>query len=243
MAKSSSRYQRQDRFFKKAKQDKFVARSVYKLDELDRRYGLLSKNQTVVDLGCAPGSWLQYLAEKVGKRGRVVGYDLVPVELGLPSRVAAHVADVTALTAPRVWADLRALGGDPADGPPPRVDALISDMAPKLTGVRDADQARSVGLVRFAVTLARQLLGVDRGVFVAKLFQGRDTDELVAEVKSSFREVKLLKPEATRDGSREVFVLGRKLRPGAKQRPADRPATDDGEPVDAAVSIDPPDEP
>lgn len=208
----SSRYQRQDRFFKQAKDDKFVARSVYKLDELDRRYSLLSKKDVVVDLGCAPGSWLQYLGEKVGKKGLVVGYDIVPVELGLPNRVAAHVGDVTELDAPRVWADLKQLAGQPDDAPNPRVDALISDMAPKLTGIRDADQARSVGLVSFALKLATQLLHADRGVFVAKLFQGRDTDELVAEVKEHFKDVKLLKPKATREGSREVFVLGRILR-------------------------------
>lgn len=225
----SSRYRRQDRFFQRAKKDQFAARSIYKLDELDRRYGLFASKQTVVDLGSAPGSWLQYLGERVGKKGLVVGYDLVEVEVGLGPRVKALVADVTRLTPARIQADVAAfLAGLDGEPPPssegaaatqPRVDALVSDMAPKLTGIRDADQARSVAMVGHALRLARALLPVDRGVFVAKLFQGRDTDALVAEVKRAFREVKLLKPEATREGSREVFVLGRTLRPEGRLDP------------------------
>ena len=226
---SSSRYKRHDRFFERAKQDKFVARSVYKLDELDRRYGLIQKKHTVVDLGCAPGSWLQYLAERVGRKGAVVGYDLEEVGLALGPRVRAHIADVSRLTPSRVWADVAALLADLGSAPPPdpsalearapRVDALVSDMAPKLTGIRDADQAKSVEMVGRALRLARALLPSGRGVFVAKLFQGRDTDTLVQDVKQAFRDVKLLKPEATREGSREVFVLGRGLRPEGRLSP------------------------
>ncbi|MEO1230431.1 MAG: RlmE family RNA methyltransferase [Myxococcota bacterium] len=213
MAKSG-RYNRHDRFYEKAKADKYVARSVYKLDELDRRYGLIKKNQTIVDLGCAPGSWLQYLAEKVGRKGAVVGYDIVPVEMGFGPRVVAHVADVKTLTPTRILEDLAELTTKP-------VDALISDMAPKLTGIRDADQAKSVEMVGYGLRLAQALLQPDRGVFVAKLFQGRDTDGLVEDVRKAFREVKLLKPEATRDGSREVFVLGRNLRREGRMDPAE----------------------
>lgn len=219
MSRSSSKYNQKDRFFHRAKQDKFVARSVYKLDELNKRYQLLGKNNVVVDLGCAPGSWLQYLSEHVGRKGMVLGYDLVPIELSLGPRVHAHIASVTELTLEQVQSDLQALrnsaqpSNDPS-APPPAVDALISDMAPKLTGIRDADQAKSVGLVEYALGLSQALLRPEKGVFVAKLFQGRDSDELVSKVKKAFYDVKLLKPEATREGSREVFVLGRRLRPG-----------------------------
>lgn len=206
------RYQRQDRFYKKAKTDQFVARSVYKLDELDRRHRLVQRGDVVVDLGCAPGSWLQYLSERVGRKGAVVGYDLVPVDLALP-RVVTRVASIEALDPDTVQADLRTVLVDAPQHRPVPVDAIVSDMAPKLTGIRDADQARSVELVRIALALCRPLLTAEKGTFVAKLFQGRDTDELVADVKVVFRDVKLLKPEATREGSREVFVLGRRMRP------------------------------
>ena len=213
---SSSRYQQKDRFFHKAKQDQFVARSVYKLQELNRRYALIGKNQVVVDLGCAPGSWLQYIASEIGRKGLVVGYDLVPVEISAGSRARAFTCSVDTLTSERIREDLRQLqlelkpDREPSD---PVIDALVSDMAPKLTGIRDADQAKSVELVLQALTLAQSLLRPHNGVFVAKFFQGRDSDELVASVKKVFAEVKLLKPEATREGSREVFVLGRRLRP------------------------------
>lgn len=224
----ASRYQRHDRFYQKAKRDEFAARSVYKLEELDQRYGLIQKGQVVVDLGCAPGSWLQYLGERVGRKGGVVGYDLVEVELVLGPRGVARVADVLKLTPEQILDDVAELMSEPPRPPDaaatgsdsesrgpakrPRVDALVSDMAPKLTGIRDADQARSVHMVAHALELAVALLPKEKGVFVAKLFQGRDTDELVASVKRAFREVKLLKPNATREGSREVFVLGRILR-------------------------------
>lgn len=211
-------YQPKDRFFKKAKADAYVARSVYKLDELDRRYRLFSKGQHIVDLGCAPGSWLQFLADRTGKKGRVVGYDIVPCELSLGPRVHAAVADVYKLSAEQIWADLRGLDPKPSASAaklPVRVDALISDMAPKLCGIRDADQARSVALVDEALRLAAAVVRPE-GFFVAKLFQGRDTDELVSRVKAHFKTVKLLKPEATREGSREVFLLARGRRPLSK---------------------------
>lgn len=208
-----SGYQKQDRFFKKAKQDRFVARSVYKLDELDRRYRLFKKDPVVIDLGCAPGSWLQYLSERVGRKGLAIGYDRVVVEAALGPRVRAYVADVASLDPERIRRDIACLSEELGGANAPKVDAVISDMAPKLTGIRDADQAKSVEIVGQAFRLARGLLNPEQGVFVAKLFQGRDTDGLVSEVKGAFREVKLLKPEATRDGSREVFVLGRLLRP------------------------------
>lgn len=245
MSKSSRSYQRKDRFFNKAKEDKFVARSVYKLDELDRRYGILEKNQTVVDLGCAPGSWLQYVTGKLGKKGLAVGYDIVPVEVNLGPRADTFVADVFALSPIRIWTDLARLAARPTEGEvpdvdtlvkrPPRVDAVISDMAPKLTGIRDADQAKSVTIVSGGLRLAQAMLPIDKGVFVAKLFQGRDTDELVLDVKKAFREVKLLKPEATREGSREVFVLARRLRPEGRIPPWEpEPEPADFDPIDDA---------
>lgn len=239
-----SEYQRQDRFFKKAKNDEYAARSVYKLAEIQRRYGLLKKGTRIVDLGCAPGSWMQFLEKHIGKKGAVVGYDIEPVTVGTTKNAHSLLADVTKLTSLRVRGDMAELviaiknktatpsppppplevdedGNalplpplpDPAHAPPNlRIDGLISDMAPKLTGIRDADQAKSVALVRFGLHLAADLV-VEGGFFVAKLFQGRDTDEFVQEIKVFFKDVKLLKPEATREGSREVFVVARERRP------------------------------
>lgn len=208
-----SRYQQKDRFFKQAKDDAFVARSIYKLEELDRRYKLFKKGQTLIDLGCSPGSWLQYLSVKLGKKGRLLGYDIVPCDVAFGPTVLTRVADVQTLSPETIWADFETLKPSDASGQAPRVsvDALVSDMAPKLSGIRDADQARSVLLVRYALNLAEATVKPG-GFFVAKLFQGRDTDAFVGEIKTVFKEVKLLKPEATREGSREVFVLARERR-------------------------------
>lgn len=209
----AKRYNPRDHYFQKAKQDRFVARSIYKLEEIDRRYQLFNRGDRVVDLGAAPGSWLQYVAKKVGKKGCVIGYDLEVAGVGAPNAELV-VADVTALDPNRVRKDVadlvsRLKGKTPEATVPPgfRIDAVISDMAPKLTGIRDADQARSAALVEHALALAAAIVKPG-GYFVAKLFQGRDSDALVEKVKGVFKEVKLLKPDATREGSREVFVVG-----------------------------------
>jgi 23S rRNA (uridine2552-2'-O)-methyltransferase len=195
-------YERKDRFFKKAKKDNFVARSAYKLEEIDRRHHIIEKGMRIVDLGCAPGSWIQYLAKTVGQNGAVVGYDIDEVRATGGARVATFVADVFELDAARIKADLVALTGED------RVDAVLSDMAPKLSGIRDADQARSIALVEKALELSAELVR-DGGSFVAKVFQGRDTDALLQRARSVFDEVKMLRPEATRDGSREAFIIAK----------------------------------
>lgn len=224
---AGSHYQKKDRFHQRAKREAFAARSVYKLEELDRRFGLVQRGDRVVDLGAAPGSWMQYLAQKVGKKGAVVGYDLVEPTVGAGLNARTFVADVHELTPERIRSDLFALvaereGRPPAAGPiPPSFGphVFVSDMAPKLTGIRDADQAKSVELARIALGLAQALLPVEAGRFAAKLFQGRDTDAYVSELKGVFRNVKLIKPEATREKSREVFVVARELR---KPKPSSR---------------------
>ena len=204
-----SRYDPKDRFFNKAKSEHYAARSVYKLEEIDRRYRLIRRGMRLVDLGAAPGSWAQYLARAVGKKGRVVGYDLQPLSVHPGPAVTTFVADVVDLDAARIRGDM-AQTDDPVP-PGYRIDGVLSDMAPKLTGIRDADQAKSVALAEHALRIAVAVVNPG-GFFVAKLFQGRDTDPFLARVREVFRSVKLNKPEATREGSREVFVVGLKRR-------------------------------
>jgi 23S rRNA (uridine2552-2'-O)-methyltransferase len=240
---SSSRYTRKDHFHQRAKSERWVARSVYKLEELNRRFSLIRKNDRVVDFGCAPGSWLQYLGDVVGRKGAVVGYDVEPVEVGLPPQVRFHRADIAGLTTERIRADLASVWSSvrrkPAPDPVPKSfgpHAVLSDMAPKLTGVRDADQARSVELAEHALRLAEALMPSPQGPahFVAKIFQGRETDAFVSRVKQGFHKVRLIKPEATREGSREVFVVAEGRRQQASGPPiptgpkASGPGSDDG---------------
>lgn len=168
-----------------------------------------------MDLGASPGSWMQYISSTIGKKGVVAGYDIEPAEV-VPAANASHeIADVEELTAEGVRRQIALLvakkkGLEDIEDPPPefRIDGLVSDMAPKLTGIRDADQAKSVTLARRALVLSDALVKVG-GFFVAKLFQGRDSDELIEEAKKIYKDVKMLKPEATREGSREVFIIGR----------------------------------
>jgi len=192
-------YQQRDKYFKKAKKDGFVARSVYKLEEIDARHQLLKPGDRVVDFGCSPGSWLQYIGDAVGPKGMVLGYDLVPPRVTVPN-AKTFVADIHELTADIIK--------EHADDPEFTATVVLSDMAPKTTGIRDADQARSIGLVEHALYLADALL-VGDAVFAAKVFQGRGFDELVQDMKKQFKKVKTLRPKATRQGSREAFIIAR----------------------------------
>jgi 23S rRNA (uridine2552-2'-O)-methyltransferase len=200
-----SPYKRQDHFYKQAKKDAFVARSVYKLEELDERFSVLKPGGRVLDLGCAPGSWLQYIQGRVGKKGSVLAYDIVPITMELAANAKALVASVDDLNPERVRIDYHSAFPDQPS--PAAFDAVLSDMAPKLTGIRDADQAKSVGLAEQARQLADGLLR-EGGVFAAKIFQGRDTDAFILDLKRTYKNVRTLRPEATRSNSREMFVVG-----------------------------------
>ncbi len=196
------RRDRHDHFFKKARAEGYAARSVYKLEELDRRHGLLGPGKRVLDLGCAPGSWLLYAARRVGPAGRAVGLDRNPVETSLPAQAVALVGDVYA-TPP---AELEAAAGGP-------FDVVLSDMAPDTSGVAFADAARSVDLADRALEIAVALLAPG-GSFLVKVFQGSDLEAYVTRVRASFRDVRLEKPAASRKQSREIYVLGRGARKG-----------------------------
>jgi 23S rRNA (uridine2552-2'-O)-methyltransferase len=189
------REQSRDRFFREAKRQQYRARSAFKLLELNRRLRLVGRGDAVVDLGAAPGSWSQVLAELVGPAGRVVAADLTPIE---PlAGVATVQADICAAGA----ADLiRAELGRPAD-------AVVSDVSPRISGNRIADHARSIELADCSLRLARQLSRPGAS-FAVKLFQGEDFEAFLARVKGAYRQARVVVPEATRQESRETYVCG-----------------------------------
>ncbi len=201
----TGRYTPKDKFYERAKQDNFVARSIYKLEEIDEKHHVLAKGGRVVDLGCSPGSWLQYAGDRVGATGLVLGYDIVPVRAPPVPQVRVFEADVHAMTVERIAADL-AEAVTPERVGDGLFDTFLSDMAPKTTGIHDADQARSEALVECALALAAALLR-PRGAFVAKTFQGRGTDALLNAVKKTWGDTRVLRPKATREGSRELFIV------------------------------------
>jgi 23S rRNA (uridine2552-2'-O)-methyltransferase len=195
-------YKPKDHFFRKAKSEGLRARSAFKLDEIAERFKLFPSGARVLDLGAAPGGFLQILAREVGPRGFVLGVDLVPIRsLGLPN-VRTAAIDVLADDFDQ---KLEALHPEP-------FDAVVSDLAPKTTGVRDTDEARSLRLAGKALELSVRR-GTQRVSFVAKLFMGRDFESFRDEVKAAYHEVKVVRPEATRGASIEVYLVGQKRRP------------------------------
>jgi 23S rRNA (uridine2552-2'-O)-methyltransferase len=189
----------QDHYFKRAKREGFAARSVYKLEEIERRQRLLAPGQRVLDLGCAPGSWLQYAARRVGPSGSVLGLDLEAVAVSLPAQAQARVGDAFALDA----AALLAEGGP--------FDVILSDMAPRTSGIRSADAARSAQLVEQTLALAATLLRPG-GTLLVKVFQGAQMEALRADFRRAFARVHIVKPRASRSESVEVYLLGEEKR-------------------------------
>jgi 23S rRNA (uridine2552-2'-O)-methyltransferase len=204
-----------DRFFKQAKAEGYAARSAYKLKQIQDRYGVLRAGDRVLDLGCAPGSWTQVCAQTVGPRGDVVGLDLQPVEIPLPDQAQTIVADIFKSPAEQ----LLALGRDPGRA----YDALLSDMAPNTTGSPQADHFRSVELCRRVLALAPALLAPG-GYLAMKVFEGEDYPALLRETQRLFSGVKGYKPEATRQVSREMFIVARGFKAAAARPVPSRPA-------------------
>ena len=185
-----------DHYFHKAKKDGYAARSVYKIEEIDKKYRIIRTGNKVLDLGCSPGSWLQYVSIKVGNSGHVLGVDLQPVKISLPSHVKVIQADIFEVTDE----DLKIKGG--------KADVILSDMAPKTSGIRTTDVQRSFELNKKVLYLANDIL-CPEGSLLVKAFQGKLFDELCYEFKKMFSDVKLCKPKSSRSESVEIFILGR----------------------------------
>lgn len=186
-----------DHFFKKAKKENFAARSVFKLEEIDQRYKILKPGMQVLDLGCAPGSWSQYSGQKIGSKGRVLGIDLSSVNVKVSNAVF-------------IQADLRDLNLENVireNGFTPPFDLVLSDMAPKTTGIKMTDQARSFELCDLALRLSEQYLKKG-GHFVCKLFHSDDFSVLKDSIRKNFQKFEAVKPDSTRKISKEIFLIG-----------------------------------
>ncbi len=184
-----------DHYTRRAKKENYAARSVYKLEEIQKKHRIIRKGDRVLDLGCAPGSWLQYAAEQTGPGGSVLGVDLKPVTIRLPSHVTVHTGDIHDL-----MADQDALPGG-------RFRVVLSDMAPSTTGNKHADAVRSFVLCETALEVASTVLRPG-GHFVCKIFQGEDFKPFCDKVKRSFDRMHIFKPQSSRKGSKEIFIVG-----------------------------------
>ena len=182
----------QDHYSRQAKKDQFPARSVYKLAEIQKKHRLIKKGDTVLDLGCAPGSWLLYAAKLTGPKGRVIGVDLKPVSIQLSSHTKIISADVFTL-------DIESLEKD--------FKVVLSDMAPATTGHSIVDAARSYNLCEAALNIAQSIL-LPGGSFVCKIFQGPDFNLFLDAVRAEFKRLKIFKPQSSRKASKEIYVIG-----------------------------------
>lgn len=189
----------QDYYYRKAKKDKYPARSVYKLEEIQRKHQLLRKGDSVLDLGCYPGSWSLYSSEVVGSKGIVVGVDLQEADKVPRSNGAAIHWLCQDITEPELIPRVRKIR--------PAFKVIISDLAPKTTGNRWADHQKSMRLVEHTLSLAETLLH-EQGNYLCKVFQGEDLPSFVSGLKERFSKVKVIKPESSRKESREIFILG-----------------------------------
>ncbi len=188
----------QDHFGHRARAEGFAARSVYKLEEIDRRVKLLAPGKRVLDLGAYPGSWTSYAAQRVGPRGRVLGIDKTEFRGALPEWAEIKTGDALTL-------DLATEHG------PGSFDVVLSDMAPATTGHRFVDQTRSFELFSKALAVAAAVLPAG-GHFVGKIFLGPDFEQAKKDVARVFEETKIVKPPASRLESYETFLVGLRRR-------------------------------
>ena len=189
--------QEKDPYVQMARRDGWRSRAVYKLEQIDQKERFLRPDMVCVDVGSAPGSWSQYVTKKLKGRARIVAVDILPMD-SLPD-VEFIQGD---FQEEAVFEQLlHAIGEDGAD-------LVMSDIAPNITGTRVVDQPRSMYLVELALDLARRVLKPG-GNFVCKVFQGEGIDEFVIDTRKSFKRVKVMKPKASRAGSREVYLVAR----------------------------------
>lgn len=198
-------YQPQDKYFKKAREQGLPSRAAFKLSELLERYRLLRPRMRMLDLGCAPGGWLAVLAATAPADTRIVGVDLVPCPVTSP-RVTVLTGDVADGAVRKEAFDL--LGG-PAD-------LIVSDMAPKLSGIKARDDARCEELLDLALQIATEMLKPG-GAMIAKAFMSGDFTQTVVAFRARFRRVEIVRTAATRPGSRELYLVARDFRPAASQ--------------------------
>lgn len=190
-----------DHYYKKAKSENFVARSIYKLEELDKKFRLLTKGDQVLDLGYYPGSWVQYTSKKIGKAGKVTGIDIQPINTQIQSLENVELLEKDIFD---VY-ELEDLG---VHNP---YDCVVSDMAPKTSGIKINDQMRSLELVEKVLGFLPLSLK-EGGNFVIKVFESQDAQIFLKKQKKLFREIHFFRPKSTRSVSKEYFFIGKGYR-------------------------------
>ncbi len=182
-------YKRKDYFYKKAKEEGFRSRAAYKLIEIQKKYKIFKKGDYVLDLGCAPGGWIQVVLKFIGKDGGIKGIDLLDVKPFKEENVEIIKGDIYEYNFENE-----------------KFDVIISDMAPNTSGIKHADYYRSFELCEYAFKIAQNCLK-NNGNLVMKIFQGKEFNELRGVLKKNFKEVSVFKPKSSRSSSVETYIV------------------------------------
>jgi len=201
LPKAWVRERKRDYYYRLAKEQRYRSRAAYKLLEAVDKYGFIKPGDVVVDLGAAPGGWMQASRKIVGETGFVLGVDVRSIEPIEDANVRSVVSDITELDTVKTVTEFL----------PRAADVVLSDVSPNISGVWELDHARQIELARRSLLLAASVLKTG-GNFFVKVFQGEMLDDFVFEMRQSFASVRLVKPRASRRKSAEIFVLGLKKR-------------------------------
>ena len=196
LPKAWIRDRKREYYYKKAKEENYRSRSTYKLSQANEKYGFIRRDDVVVDLGAAPGGWIQAARKTTGKKGFVLGVDLKPIDPFTQEYIRTIIAD---FTEPDIVEQIRSFL-------PREADVVISDAAPNITGVWEVDQAQQIDLATKALEIAQCVLR-RQGNFFVKLFEGEMFNEFILKVKDLFDTVKIVKPQASRQKSSEMYLL------------------------------------
>lgn len=195
MTKKWLRERKRDPYYRKAKNEGYRSRAVYKLLQISKRYNLIKEGDVIVDLGAFPGGWIQGASILVGKEGYILGIDLRKIDPFTIPNVETIVGDVTMLEASEILNRL-----------PRRPDVVLSDMSPNISGIWDFDHVKQINLAKTSLEMAVKILNKG-GNFLVKVFQGELFKNFLDDVKSKFSYTKIVKPRATRKRSSEVYII------------------------------------
>lgn len=184
-----------DKYFERAKASGYRARSIFKLEEIQQKFGVFKEGMSVLDIGAAPGSWLQYARKIVGPAAKIIGIDIKKIE---PLDINTLVLEGDVLSD-----DISGIIENSYQG---KFSVILSDLAPSTSGVKDVDHYRSIELCQRVLYLGARFLAI-RGTIVLKIFQGPDFDAFIFEVRKNFRNVSIFKPKSSRDRSFEVYII------------------------------------
>lgn len=189
----------EDHLTRRARAENYPARSIYKLKEIQEKFQIIKKDDVVLDLGCAPGSWLLYASQQAGPNGRVFGIDIQAVDVDLPLNVTVIQKDILEMTE------------DPFFEQVSGCRVVLSDMAPATTGRKDVDAFRSFELCRMALEAADRILAA-KGHFICKIFQGNEFSQFEKQVRQRFADCRIFKPESCRKQSKEIYIIAKHKR-------------------------------